>query len=412
MKTEVQMKINIGIDWSSQKHDVQVIDEKGKRRLYKTIEHSRQGFAQIEQMREKMSATHDEVDIGLETAHTQLIDYLWGCGYQNIYVIPPNVVNKSRGRYNQSGARDDKLDAYIIADLLRTDKHRFYPWNPGSELLQQMRVVSSASLFWTKETVALSNRLQAYLRRYHPAILNVFSGWPSRIACELLLAYSTPEKARNVSYDDFTLFLQKHRHTQRAKWVRCHDNLVAEYPTTLPGTVAAFEADAIRLTRHLLLALQHKQENLQQLGHLFEQHPEQHIFTSLPGAGELLAPSLLVKFGEDRRRFPIAQRVQTLAGTAPVTKQSGNARSVHFRRACDKEFRYFMQQFARCSVNQSDWAASYFGLAREKGHSVNRAYRGLANRWVSIIWRIWQDRTTYDESFHLSTREQRRAPIA
>lgn len=406
------MKLHMGIDWSSKKHDVQIIDESGTKKLYKTIEHTPSGFAEIERMREKMSAIPDEIDIGLETAHTLLIDYLWNCGYQNIYVIPPNVVNKSRGRYNQSGARNDKLDAYIIADLLRTDKHRLDPWHPGSELLRQMRAVSSASFFWTKQTTALSNRLWAYLVRYHAAILKVFQSWPSRIACELLLAYPTPEKARNVSYDEFTLFLQKHRYTHTSKRVTCHDNLVQAYPAVPQGIASGYQDDAVRLARQLLLALQHKQENLEQLSQLFQQHPDRHIFTSLPGAGTLLAPTLLVKFGEERKRFPTAQRIQTLAGTAPVTKQSGGSRSVQFRRACDKEFRYLMQQFAKCSVSQSEWAASYFHYAREKGHSVNRAYRGLANRWASIIWRIWQDGTTYDESAHLATRAQRRAAKA
>lgn len=407
------MRIKIGIDWSSKKHDVHIIDEKGRPLQYKEIEHSLKGFAQIDQMRETLSASHEEVDIGLETAHTQVIDYLWSSGYKHIYVIPPNMVEKSRGRYNQSGARNDKLDSYIIADLLRTDIHRLYPWHPGSELLQQMRVLSGASQYWTKQSVALSNRLHAYLSRYHPSILTVFSEWPSKIACELLLAYPTHHKAQNATYDEFKLFLKTHRHTRKSKWLSCYDSLVAPGPTVPSATVSAYEADAIRLAQQLLSALQHKKENLEQLSELFEQHPDRHIFASLPGAGALLAPSLLVKFGEDRHRFPTAQRVQTLAGTAPVTKQSGKKLyTVHFRRACDKDFRYFMQQFARCSVKESEWAASYFKIARDKGHSVNRAYRGLANRWVSIIWRMWNDDTSYDESFHLAARHLRRAPKA
>ncbi|MBV7339116.1 transposase [Chloroflexi bacterium TSY] len=64
---------------------------------------------------------------------------------------------------------------------------------------------------------------------------------------------------------------------------------------------------------------------------------------------------MLVKFGEDRRRFPHSSMVQTLAGTAPVTNQSGKVHLVHFRRSCDKEFRYFSQQLARSSRQQSRW---------------------------------------------------------
>ena len=48
--------------------------------------------------------------------------------------------------------------------------------------------------------------------------------------------------------------------------------------------------------------------------------PDAFIFDSLPGAGEILAPDLLVKFGDDRRRFPSAASVQALAGTCPVTE--------------------------------------------------------------------------------------------
>ncbi|MBV7336337.1 IS110 family transposase [Chloroflexi bacterium TSY] len=116
----------------------------------------------------------------------------------------------------------------------------------------------------------------------------------------------------------------------------------------------------------MLHTLNSKQATLQQLNSLFLQHEDHPIFASLPGAGELLAPSLLVKFGEDRRRFPHSSMVQTLAGTAPVTNQSGKVHLVHFRRSCDKEFRYFSQQLARSSRQQSRWASAYFTQARQR----------------------------------------------
>ncbi|MBV7331377.1 transposase [Chloroflexi bacterium TSY] len=142
------------------------------------------------------------------------------------------------------------------------------------------------------------------------------------------------------------------------------------------------------------------------------QHPDQHIFASLPGAGQLLAPSLLVKFGEDRKRFPSPMSLQSLAGTCPVTKQSGKVRTVHFRRACDHDFRYFTQQFARCSRKESSWAAAFYTAARQRGLKKSHADRTLANRWICIIWKLWQDKKPYDESFHLQQRAHRRQPIA
>ena len=124
----------------------------------------------------------------------------------------------------------------------------------------------------------------------------------------------------------------------------------------------------------------------------------------------MLAPSILVKFGEDRNRFPSPSIVQGLAGTSPVTKQSGKHKVVHIRRACDKNFRYFMQQFARSSCAQSPWAAGYHRQAIKRGLSSSHAYRCLANRWVHIIWKMWQDHKPYDEAFHIEQRTQRRQP--
>ncbi|MBV7335327.1 hypothetical protein KFU94_45220 [Chloroflexi bacterium TSY] len=95
-----------------------------------------------------------------------------------------------------------------------------------------------------------------------------------------------------------------------------------------------------------------------------------------------------------------------------VTNQSGKVHLVHFRRSCDKEFRYFSQQLARSSRQQSRWASAYFTQARQKGHSVSRSHRALANRWLAILWKMWQDRTTYDESFHIRQRTIRRRPQA
>ncbi|MBV7333307.1 IS110 family transposase [Chloroflexi bacterium TSY] len=121
-------------------------------------------------------------------------------------ICPPTERGQSKSaRYNQSGARTDESDAYTIAELVRTDVHRFYPWHPGSELLQQMRIVVSMTEFWRKETVAVSNRLRSCLLRYHPALLNVFS-WPSPIAAHLILAYPSPQAAEKQPMMNFRSF--------------------------------------------------------------------------------------------------------------------------------------------------------------------------------------------------------------
>jgi transposase len=147
-----------------------------------------------------------------------------------------------------------------------------------------------------------------------------------------------------------------------------------------------------------------KIQALKELKGLFEQHPLAPVFASLPGAGVYLAPALLAKVGEDLNRFPSPASLQALAGTCPVTDTSGKRRRVFFRRSCDHEFRMIAQQWAKTSLSESPWAQMYFRQARTHCRNENHAYRCLANRWLTVLWTIWQQKTPYDENRHL--REQ------
>lgn len=159
--------------------------------------------------------------------------------------------------------------------------------------------------------------------------------------------------------------------------------------------------EGAQLAQMLLRLLQHKEENRTHLQQLLDQHADAPIFRSLPGAGPFLAPALLVKFGENRERFASPSALQSLAGTCPVTIQSGRSRSVRFRRACDRQFRHIAQLHARASLAAADWADAYYQDTLQRTGSANQALRCLANRWLKIAWTLWQRRTTYDPSIHL-----------
>ena len=105
-----------------------------------------------------------------------MIDFLWSWNYQEVFVVPPNVVKSTRGRYRQSGARSDESDALLLADLPRTDRARLHPWRPDSWLTRELRAQISLLLYWTKPQTSLSNRLRSVLLRYFPAALQVCSG--------------------------------------------------------------------------------------------------------------------------------------------------------------------------------------------------------------------------------------------
>lgn len=136
----------------------------------------------------------------------------------------------------------------------------------------------------------------------------------------------------------------------------------------------------------------------------FPAHPDMTWWNTIPGAQLLTGARLLAWIGDDRGRFPTANTLQATAGTVPVTRRSGKSRSVEFRHACSHKLRKAADDLARQSVKKSQWAREYYDEQLTRGHSSARSYRALANRWLSIIWKLWQTNTAYDEQIHLANR--------
>ncbi len=152
-----------------------------------------------------------------------------------------------------------------------------------------------------------------------------------------------------------------------------------------------------------------------ELTRLLDQHADAFIFRSLPNAGEVTAAWLLGEIGDCRDKFENTSAMQGLAGSCPVTIQSNKRRYVKFRVGCCKPFRNAVQQFARLSARGkkgSPWAKGYLSDQLARGHSVSRATRALGNRWLAIIFRLWQDRVAYDEEIHLRNRARRGRRVA
>jgi transposase len=371
-----------------------------------------EGFAQLEAMREKLSVAPAECWVGLETAHNLLIDFLWARGYTQVYVVPPSAVQSARKRYRQTGAHHDQSDAYVIGDMVRTDQARLQPWHPDSQLTQQLRAKVGLLLYLTREMTRASNRLRAVLLRYYPSALRLFSQPLPPIGWHFLQAFPTPQAAAQLSREDFEQFLRARHYRQPpatllASYARLHE----VYPTASDAAVAAYQEEAQVLASQLLTLHALKTAQLKRLTELFHQHPEAALFESLPGAGEFLAPALLAKFGDERARFATAANVQALAGTCPVTAASGKRRVVHFRQACDHDFRHIVQQWALASLRRSTWAAGYWAKLRPHCASTNHTARCLANRWLAIAWKVWHARTPYDEAYHLQQRAKRQRPV-
>lgn len=401
------MQLYIGIDWSRTKHDICFQNLEGSPLAKFQIPHSSEGFALLVERIRGFGADPEDCFIAIECSYTLLIDFLWANGFTRIWVAPPNRVKAERETRTSSGAKSDPGDAEIIADLVRTKRQRLQPWSPGSSILRcvQIQVRHIGNL--TRDIVRQTNRLRDVLLRCFPAATVLFCNLDAQITLHFLKFFPTPQEASQLTWETFLQFARQHRYPSPGKLASRFARLQENALHADPETAAAFRNIIVHTSETTLALVRAKYQALKELKELFELHPLASVFSSLPGAGAYLAPALLAKVGEDPARFPSPSPLQMLAGTCPVTEASGKRRYVKFRRSCDHEFRTIAQQWARASLLESPWAQMYFHQVRTRCSSDSHAYRCLANRWLAVLWTLWQTKTPYDENRHLRDRAAR-----
>lgn len=399
----------LGIDWSADHHNLCILNQAGACVSEMVFKHTLQGLERFEHERRKLGIPPTDCLVAIETSHHLLVDFLLDRAYV-VYLIPPQATKGYRKRWGSSGARSDESDALLLASILRTDRHHHHPILPNRPLTQQLLAQVRLIETLRRSIQRQSNQLRAVLFRTYPQAVGLFNKLTSQISLHFLINFPTAQQAQALSRDAFETFCREHHYYWQKRISQRYAQLMEPAPQASPAAVQAYEEQIRILAQLLLPQVRCRVEASSRLAQLFQRHPDAFIFDSLPGAGELLAPALLAKFGDHRDRFPTPNAVQALAGTCPVTKQSGKRKIVHFRRGCDKEFRRITQQFARSSIARSGWALAYWRDVRPHSASDSDAYRRLANRWLAIIWKMWQDRKPYDETYHLSQRAQRRRP--
>jgi transposase len=260
-----------------------------------------------------------------------------------------------------------------------------------------------------QEQRRLGNRLIYLLKLYYPAALNAFCQPYRLIALSFLERYPTPQAAQQASVDDLRQFLRPEKYHGKKldlKVFELYDLLQATAAkATVQDGLVVYTQMLIPLLRHIYRS---RRDLEKQIVSHFRGHPDAAWWLSIPGAQGLTAARLLAWIGDDRTRFPTPNSLQATAGTVPVTRRSGKSKSVEFRTACSHKIRKAVDDLARQSVKKSAWAQAYYDSQIQRGHGSARAFRALANRWLSIIWKLWQTEQVYDEQVHLANRGLKR----
>jgi transposase len=391
-----------GIDWADQHHDVVVIDEQGKQLAKQRVPHSVEGMTTLltflrgigdVQEHSEHLACIIEINKGL------LITVLLEAGLP-VYPVNPKTLEKWR---KPSGAKTDAIDAFLLARKGRSDLDQLRRLEADNPLVQELKQLTRDQDGLVAMQTRLVNQLTACLKAYYPVALELFTMLQQKTTLAFLRAFPSVTLAQQATEGEIAAVLRTTKHPHPDEKARAIVQQVQQ---------PQLHADAVttRTKMRLLLALVGQLTSVvetiaaydQEIERLFLTHPDAASFRALPGAGKRLAPRLLAEWGDDRTRYQDAHSVQALAGTSPVTFQSGNFAKAHRRYACNKVLRNAFQQFAWQSTRAEPWALAYYQHKRQEGKTHTVAVRALANHWVRIIFAAWSRRQSYDAAIFLA----------
>jgi transposase len=384
-----------GVDWASRAHAVCIVDERGSALERFEVEHSEPGLRSLGRRLVKAGVT----GVAIERPDGPVIDALFAAGL-TVYVIASRHAKAMRTRYGTAGNKDDRADAYLLADVLRTDGQRLRPLQPDSPATITLRATVRARKDLVQTRIRLMQQLRAHLELVYPGAVGLFWELDSPIALRFLLRYPSAANAVWLSPKRMAAWLKGEGYCGRTT----PDELCRRLETA-PAGVTDQEAEArsavtLAFVRSLLAVRDQVAELEARIAEQLELHPDGAIFRSLPRAGQIRAANLLSELGDVRERFPTPESLACLAGAAPSTRQSGQHLSVTFRFACDKKLREALVDFAEDSRFANPWAADVYARARARHKTHPHAGRILARAWVYVIWRCWQDRVPYDPAKH------------
>jgi len=392
----------VGDDWAEDHHDIEILDETGRRLVRRRLPEGAAGIAGLH----ALIADHldpdgepGEVVVGIETDRGPWVQALLAAGYL-VYAINPLQAARYRERHGSSGAKSDPGDAHVLAELVRLDRDHHRPVAGDSAIGEHVKVVARAhqSMIWSRQRQ--TSTLRSMLREYYPGALAAFDDLAGRDALAVLALAPTPAEGRRLRVARVAKALRAAGRQRGADTVaaRVVEALRAEQLEAHPGVVGAYAASVKALVA-VIGELARQCEVLQgEVAAGFGRHPDAEIYLSQPGLGTVLGARVLAEFGDDPERYADAKARKNYSGMAPVTRASGKTRVVLARHARNRRLAdaLYLQAFA--ALTASPGARAYYDAHRARGNTHHQALRALANRLVGILHGCLRTKTPYNEA--------------
>lgn len=385
-----------GIDWASEAHEVCISDE-GQVTGRFSPAHDEEGIVELVARLGRAGVAR----VAIERPDGILVERLLAAGIE-VLAIHPNQVKAARPRFAVAHGKSDRFDAYVLAELARTDSHRFRALVPDGDETKALKTLTRAREDLVGVRVELANQLRSQLEAFWPGAL-IFADVDSPISLAFLRRCPSPADARGLGPRRLAGFLARHGYSGR----RSPEELLGRMRSAPAGRAGELETEARRavvlgLVASLEPVVAEISELTSQIRGALATHPDRVVFAPLfRDAKTVICPATLIaELGDCRGRYPTDAAMAADAGMSPVALESGKLRVATFRRACDKRLRDAVATLADSTRHWHPWAKDVYQKARARGQDHPHAIRTLGRAWLRVLWRCWRDRVPYDPALH------------
>jgi transposase len=395
----------VGVDVGDERFQVCVVESTGASGEQCSFAHDAEGIG--EAIAWLKSAAVERIAIAIESPRGAVVAGFLEAGFE-VFSINPKQLDRFRDRFSVAGSKDDRLDARVLGDSLRTDPRAFRRLIAEPGWLVRMRQASRMEDELKQEQRRSANRLRAVLHEYHVELLALLPSADEPWFWDLVASAPTPAIGARLRPKQVERLLSEHR-IRRISAQDVIERLRRRPVPAMPGVAEAGSTHALMLVPRLHLLTQQLAQCQTQIQKLLDElgaenppeqtseHRDVRILRSLPGAGRYVVATMLAEafWALQQRDYCLLRAV---CAVAPVTEQSGRSRLVHMRYACNRRLRNAVHHWAWNATLVDPHFARLYTNMRGRGLTHARALRGVGDRLLNVTVAVLKTGAAYDSS--------------
>jgi transposase len=320
---------------------------------------------------------------------------------QRLVYIPGLAVNRASAGYRGMGKTDAK-DATVIADQARM-RRDLTVLRPDDEQAIELRVLTSRRADLNADRTRRINRLRGQLTSIFPAlerVLDLTNVGP----LILLTGYQTPAALRRTGVKRLVTWLRNRSVRSPEVLTEAALEAAERQHTAVPGE--KITAQVIQTLAKEVMSLNEQISGIDKLiAARFRDHDLAEVISSMPGIGPLLGAEFLAATAGDMSRYGTADRLASLAGVAPVPRDSGNiSGNLHRPRRYHRGLQRVFYTSALISIRSCDDSRRFYERKRAEGKRHTQAVLALARRRVNVLWALIRDGQCYQANLPVTAK--------